>query len=171
MIRLFTFLLLCTSLFAANAAEYFIAPDDRLNVIVFGEDDLSVADIRVATDGSIAYPLLGVIQVSGLSARQLEQKITALLADGYLVNPRVSVSISSYRPVYVRGEVKSPGGYNYQEGLTVQKAITLAGGFTERASDTSITLANEKQPDKPKDVGLNHRVYPGDVITVDESFF
>ena len=95
-----------------------------------------------------------------------------MLADGYLKHPRVTVSISTYRQFYVHGEVKKPGGYNYLDGLTVQKAVALAGGFTERASESKITLQREKDPDNPMEKAkLNERVYPGDIITVGESFF
>ncbi|MCU7959152.1 MAG: polysaccharide export protein [gamma proteobacterium symbiont of Bathyaustriella thionipta] len=164
-------LALCLLSVQVAAGDYRISAQDKLTVKVFGEDDLSVEDLRVSADGNIAFPLLGVVKVVGLNARQLEKKLTELLADGYLVNPRVSVSISSYRLLYVRGEVNNPGGYPYQEGLTVQKVIALAGGFTERASESKISLASEEDPDTVKDVGLNHSVTPGDIITVGESFF
>ena len=85
--------------------------------------------------------------------------------------PVVTVSMLEYRLFYVNGEVKNPGGYNYVDGLTVQKAVALAGGFTERASKSKIQLERESNPGESINVGLNVRVNPGDIITVEESFF
>ena len=83
----------------------------------------------------------------------------------------VTVSVIEYRLFYINGEVKKPGGYNFVEGLNVQKAVALAGGFTERASKDKITIETEVAPGIIKEVGLNNAVNPGDVITIDESFF
>lgn len=150
---------------------YQLAPDDIVSITVFGEPDLSVEKARVTTDGRLSLPLLGQVPVAGLSAAQLEVEITRRLADGYLNNPDVTVAITEYRLFYVNGEVKRPGGYSYLDGLTVHKAVTLAGGFSERASTEKITLIHEDQPNKPKAVGLHERLRPGDILTVGESFF
>ena len=171
MLRILMALILSLLPILSIAGDYRITAEDKLTVRVFGEEDLSIEDLRVGSDGSISYPLLGVVRVVGLNARELERKLTNLLADGYLVQPRVAVSIASYRLLYVRGEVKSPGGYPYQEGLTVHKLVAIAGGFTERASESKISVASEENPDIEKKVGLNYPVTPGDIVTVGESFF
>jgi len=155
----------------AMAAEYRVAAEDILNITVFDEPDLSVEEARVSSVGTIAFPLLGDLPVAGLTTAQITAKIEALLADGYLKQPKVSVSIHEYRQVFVHGEVKKPGGYSYQEGLTVQKAVVLAGGFTERASPSKITLVQEGRPGTSIPVDLDNKVRPGDIITVGESFF
>ena len=65
-----------------------------------------------------------------------------------------------------------PGGYTFVDGLTVAKAVALAGGYTVRASESRITLVRESDPDNPLDsVGVNSAIQPGDIITVGESFF
>lgn len=154
------------------AAEgYRVAAEDVLRVTVFDEPDLSVDEARIAPNGVIAIPLIGEVGVAGLTTVQIARRIESLLADGYLKKPRVSVSIHEYRQFYVDGEVEAPGGYSYQDGLTVQRAIVLAGGFTERASRSKITLARESDPDNAFPVSLNDLVRPGDVISVGESFF
>jgi len=164
--------LLAISLLAPAWAEgYRISAEDVLRVTVFDEPDLSVEEARVATDGTIAMPLIGEVRVEGMTAGEIARRVEALLADGYLKKPRVSVSIYEYRQFYVHGEVEKPGGYSYQDGLTVQRAIVLAGGFTERASESKITLAREGEDDKGSPVSLNDLVNPGDVISVGESFF
>jgi polysaccharide export outer membrane protein len=156
---------------ADNLEHYRLGPDDILSITVFGEPELSLKNTRVATNGRISFPLLGQILVEGLTVMQLEAKLTGLLADGYLRRPRVIIAVTEYRLVYVNGEVKRPGGYSYRDGLTVRKAVTLAGGFTERASPKKITLIREDGLDRPQKVDLNDRLHPGDIITVGESFF
>jgi len=118
---------------------YRIGPNDVIRIQVFGEDDLTV-ESKVAGDGKINYPLLGVLQVGGQTIEEVQKELTARLAKGYLRLPKVSVSIVRHRNIYVGGEVKTPGGYPYEEGLTVQKALTMAGGFTEKSDKTSIKV-------------------------------
>ena len=82
------------------------------------------------------------------------------------------MDILEYREFYVNGEVEAPGGFPYQPGLTVRKAISLAGGFKERASKEKIFVIHEgAADDKPIKTSLEARVKPGDIITVEESFF
>lgn len=151
---------------------YRIDTGDSISVTVYQEPDLSISDAKVSTNGTIAFPLLGDIHVAGLSSKQLQKLVTKRLADGYLKSPNVTVSIDRYRLYYINGEVNSPGGYSFVDGLTVEKAVALAGGYTERASREDITLVRESQPDQPlKSVSSTAAIQPGDVITVGESFF
>jgi len=107
-----------------------------------------------------------------MSPHELEVLLTKRLLDGYLKKPKVTVSVIEYRPFYVHGEVKKPGGYPYTNNMTVEKAIVVAGGLTERASKGKISILRESEPQKMlKSVGLNVAVRPGDIITVGESFF
>lgn len=156
---------------SALAAGYQVAAEDVLAITVFDEPELSVEEARIGTNGQVAMPLIGAVRVAGLTTEQIAKKIEQRLADGYLKKPRVSVAIFEYRQFYVHGAVEKPGGYSYQDGLTVQRAIVLAGGFTERASRSKITLAREGSPDEAFPVTLNQLVRPGDVISVGESFF
>lgn len=152
-------------------ANYKLGAGDTISVQVFGEDDLSVK-VLLNDSGRINYPFLGRLQVKGLTAEQLKDRIEDGLKGDYLVNPSVHVSIVSYRPFFISGEVKKPGGYPFQPGLTVNKAIALAGGFTERASKSDIILSSSDSPNKPgKKVSLAKKVMPGDILTVEQSFF
>jgi len=155
----------------AGAGDYLVDAEDVLDLQVFDEPDLSVEGARVSTNGTIAMPLVGDVRVAGLTTAQIAAKVERLLANGYLKKPRVSVRIHQYRQVFVNGAVNNPGGYSYQEGLTVQRAVVLAGGFNERASEQKITLIREDRPEEKQQVGLNFPVKPGDIITVGESFF
>lgn len=157
--------------FSALADEYRVSAEDILNIQVFDEPELSVEETRVSSNGTVSLPLVGDVVVAGLTTSQIATKVEALLADGYLKKPKVSVSIHEYRQVFVNGQVKNPGGYSYQKGLTVQKAVVLAGGFTERASPSKITVVREDRPGVAFPVALDYTVKPGDIITVGESFF
>ena len=160
--------------FSASANEtdnYKVSTDDEISITVFNEPDLNVKETKIGTNGSVSMPLIGQINVKGLSVTEIESKVTILLLDGYLKKPNVSVTITEYRPFYINGEVENPGSYPYRKGLTIEKAITLAGGFTERASRKSISLVSELNKSKINKVSLTNTVKPGDVITISESFF
>jgi protein involved in polysaccharide export with SLBB domain len=167
-------IVLLSMAFASQAQElnqYRLGADDEISVNVFNEPDLSLAKTRVAANGTISMPLIGQVVVKGLTIDEVELKITKLYLGDYLKKPDVSVSIVEYRQFYVNGEVDKPGGYSYREGMTIQRAISLAGGFTERASRSKIRLMRENNPNNVINVDLNTPVKPGDVITVEESFF
>lgn len=121
---------------------YRIGPNDVVRILIFGEDDLSV-ERKVGGDGKIDYPLLGAIQVEGMTVEGLQKSLTVQLASGYLRHPKVSVSIVRHRNFFVGGEVKSPGGFPYEEGLTLQKAIAMAGGFTEKSDKADIKVTRK----------------------------
>ncbi len=157
---------------SAYASTYKLGAGDLISIIVFGEEDLSKQKIRLTDAGTVPYPVLGEIQIAGLTVGDLERKITEGLRGRYLVNPRVSVQIEEYRPFYINGMVFKPGGYPFQPGLTVRKAASIAGGFRERASLNKIFIIREGDPaQRPQKADLNTQVNPGDIITVEESFF
>ena len=152
--------------------DYRIDTGDRVSVSVYEEPDLSVTGVRVKADGTIAYPLLGDLKVAGLTSQGLHDLVKARLLDGYLKKPSITVSIDGYRLYYIKGEVNRPGGYSFVDGLTVAKAVALAGGYTVRASERSINLVRESNPDETlESVPPNTAIHPGDIITVGESFF
>ncbi|MCP4043656.1 MAG: polysaccharide export protein [Gammaproteobacteria bacterium] len=157
---------------SGSQREYRIDTGDLISINVYDEEDLSLKEVRIGSNGKISFPLLGEISVRGLSARRLEEHLVKRLKDGYLKKPAVTVSILRYRMYFIKGEVKHPGGYSYVDGLTVHKAVALAGGFTLRADEDKLTLVREDDPDNSLDqIKLSTQVMPGDVITIGESFF
>lgn len=168
LIVIFLLLGLTTPFVNAQATiDYRIAPGDVLSITVFGEPDLSVPQVRVPSNGVISYPLVGEVTVGDLTASELEQHMAALLLDGYLRKPEVTVTILQYRPFYVRGGVKVPGAHVYSEGLTVDKALALAGGAVEGADIEAVTLLREGDSDhQPDSVPLTASVHPGDILTI-----
>ena len=151
---------------------YRVSAGDELFVSVFAEPELTVT-LRVTESGLIGYPLLGDVNVKSLTTRDIEKKIISGLKGPYLVDPKVSVTVKAFRPFFVNGEVARQGPIPFQPGITIREAITLAGGFTERASKRKIFLLPEglKNQTKGKKVTLDDPVGPGDVITVEQSFF
>lgn len=151
---------------------YKLSAGDVISIRVLGEDDLNREKIRLTDAGSISYPALGEIRVLNMTIGDLEKIITDGLRGRFLVNPKVSVQIDEYRPFYINGMVDKPGGYPFQPGLTVRKAASLAGGFKERASVNKVFIIRESDPSQRSlNANLNSPVYPGDIVTVEESFF
>lgn len=154
-----------------NPDAYVLDNGDEISILVFDETDLTM-DATIGDSGEINYSYLGALKVTGKTPVQLEREITSALKDGYLVNPSVNVSIKEYRPFFINGEVRTPGGYAYQPGLTLDKAIALAGGLTDRASSRKMFVirADERGQDK-KRIRLSSPIGPGDVIEINEGFF
>ena len=154
-----------------DSGAYRLGPGDQIIITVFGEDDLSM-NFRLNDTGKLNYPFLGELTVKGLTVAELEQLITRGLKGPYLVNPDVTVSIGEYRPIFVHGEVKKPGSFAFQPGMTLEQAIAMAGGFTDRANRKKIDRIRGDVPGaKPMRIELSWPVFPGDVITVKQSFF
>jgi len=150
---------------------YRLGIGDRVRVNVFGETDLSL-EATVDGTGHISYPLLGSVLAMHKTADELAKDITAGLSAGYLVNPDVRVTVTQYRPFYVIGQVQHAGAYPYVVGLTVEKALALAGGLTSIASTRKIYLLHEDMPgEKRTRVALDTVVMPGDTLMVEESLF
>ena len=150
--------------------KYRLGSGDKIAIHVFGEEDLSI-ESYLSDMGTVSFPLLGEITAKNITPSQLETRITDLLRGDYLVNPKVNVSILEYRQIYVNGEVKKPGGFPFIPGLTVRKAISIAGGYSDRASKDNVSIIPENDPEDEHDVELDSLVNPGDIITVKESFF
>ena len=160
------------SCFAQELSSYKLGSGDTISVRVLGEDELKRERVRLSDAGTISFPILGEIRVKGLTAGAVDEQITRGLKGRYLVNPQVTVSIDEYRPFFVNGMVVKPGGYPFSPGMTVRKAVSLAGGFKERAAREKINvIRDEDQKQVPRRVDLNAVVLPGDIVTVEESFF
>lgn len=155
----------------ATDGPYRLSTGDVISIRVLGEDDLTRDKIRLGDSGALTLPF-GYLDARGMTVGELQQAIANGLRGRFLVNPRVSVTIDEYRPFFIQGQVERPGGYPYQPGLNVRKAVSLAGGFKERASTTKIFVVREKdKTNRPARVTVNSAVAPGDTIIVEESFF
>lgn len=159
-----------TRIFQPGTARVPLAAGDQVRVTVFGEDDLS-GEFEVDATGQLSLPLIGRVTVAGGSADQLEAFVaTTLRLDGYVKRPRVSVEILSMRPIFIMGEVNRPGSYPYSTGLTVLKAIALAGGFTYRAKRKVLFVTRDPEQGE-QEIRVDNLVLPGDTIRVNKRWF
>ncbi len=153
-------------------SSYRLGSGDVLSVRVFGEPDLSQSSSRLSDSGTIFLPTIGELGISGFTLGDVERLVVERLRGRILVNPKVSVSIEQYRPFFINGMVRSPGAYPFQPGLTVRKAVSLAGGLQERASLRKMFIIRAGDPAQSlQRVELATTVLPGDVVTIEESFF
>ena len=156
--------------------------DDTFEVRVFGEQDLSNT-YRVASDGTIDFPLAGRIRVTGLRTGDIQKEILERLRNGYLKDPQVTVSMKEWhsRKISVLGQVQKPGPVEYHPHMTIIDAIALAGGFTGIAAKNSVSVRREgggkvesrvyRVADITEGRSSNIAVLPGDVVVVEERLF
>lgn len=189
----FTFVVAVTGCYAApkrtvsvgsesTSLEDRVGIDDTFDVRVYGEAELS-GNYRVATDGSIDYPLAGRLHVAGLHPGEIQQLIVKQLKNGYLNDPQVTVTIKERNSmkISVLGQVMRPGQVAYYPNMTIVDAIASAGGFTGVASKNSVNLRREVSgkietrvypvADISEGRSPNIAVLPGDVLVVDERIF
>ncbi|MBA3447478.1 MAG: polysaccharide export protein [Pseudaminobacter sp.] len=135
---------------------YRLGAGDRIRVTVFEQEGLTNT-YAVDQSGYIAFPLVGAIPARGHTAQQVEATLAAKLREGYLRDPDVSVEVDQYRPIFVMGEVGSAGQYSYVPGLTVHKAVAIAGGFSPRANQANVDITRD----------ISGKVITGRVLTSD----
>lgn len=159
--------------------DYRIGAKDLLEIRVIGHEDASTT-VRVSEDGKISMPYLEEVEVSGLTKRELEQRLVKLLAEGYFQNPQVTVFIREYKSniVSIIGAVKNPGEYELIGRLTLIDLISKAGGPTGEemkeiiifrrlpdGNNTSLKISRDDLLDAG-DPELNIPLQAGDVITL-----
>ena len=159
-----------------------VGVDDMFEIRVYGETELSGV-YRVATDGTIDFPLAGRIPVTGLRTGEIQQRLTDRLRQGYLKNPQITVLMKEWnsRKISVLGQVQKPGSVPYYPHMTIVDAIAQAGGFTGIAAKNSVSLRRElggkveshiyRVADITEGRSSNVMVLPGDVLVVEERLF
>lgn len=156
---------------SAITENYQLASGDVLKINVFGHEDVS-GDYEIDGTGQITFPLLGPLRAEGQTLEQLRTRIQQDLNRDYLVDPRVSVEVLNYRPIFILGQVTTPGSYAYAVGMTVRHAVALAGGYTRRASTDDMKLIRiENGVQKELEVQEEHTLLPGDTVEVLRRFF
>lgn len=129
-------LALCLAGTTAAADNYIVGPGDKLNISILGRDGFS----RIATvrgDGTVRLHLLGTIGVTGLTLPEIEDRIVERAGERFDGAVSAVADIEQYRPFFVLGNVAAPGSYPYAPGMTVIKAIALAGGYERAAAETA----------------------------------
>ncbi|NIJ39859.1 polysaccharide export outer membrane protein [Parvibaculum indicum] len=159
------------SVMADNEAPYTLGSGDKLRVTVFGQPDLS-GEFAVDGSGMVSMPLLPPVRASGLSTEQLQREIEAELGKTLLRDPSVSVQVAEFRPFFILGEIAKAGQYPYVNGMTVETAVAIAGGYTYRA-DQDVARITRQRGDKVVEMNVEPTavVKPGDTILVMERYF
>jgi polysaccharide export outer membrane protein len=155
----------------ATGSVYTLSSGDRLRIIVFGQDNLSNT---YAVDGSgrISMPLVGLVDARGMTTAALEKAIEARLRNGLMREPKVTVEVEQYRPFFILGEVTSSGQYPFVNGMTVQTAVAIAGGYTPRGQrETADVTRTIRGTPITATVPMTYPVHPGDTITIRERWF
>jgi polysaccharide export outer membrane protein len=159
-----------------------LGPSDVVEIRVFGEPELSGVH-QVTSEGTLRLPLIGTFEASGLTGDQLGARIEQAYNGKFLRNSQVTVVVKEFhsRKVYVLGEVKSPGPYQYEDGMTIIGVIARAGGITRLgdANRTLITRGRDGQQlrltarvsDISRGSAPNVEILPGDIIFVPETLF
>lgn len=168
-----------------NSQDYLLQAGDLVEIKVYKEDDME-RTLRVSTNGSVTFPLIGNVKIAGLTVSQAESKMERAL-QAYLKTPSVSFLIKEYanKTVYVLGQVKKPASIPIipEKTMTLLEAITSAGGFTDIAAMSKVKILRmengvqksievdvtqiTKDGNKQYDVPLK----PADVVFVPQSLF
>jgi polysaccharide biosynthesis/export protein len=155
----------------AVSGPYRLGAGDQIRIVVYDQPSLTNL-YEVNQSGEVAFPLIGDVRARDTTAEELARQIETRLATAYLREPDVTVEVATYRPFFVLGEVGNPGQYPYVPGVTAEKAIAVAGGFTERANKrvvrVSRTVSGQLHEARFPVTGL---IQPGDTVYVPESLF
>ena len=133
----------------AATSDYRLAPRDLIEVEVFNQPDLATSQ-RLTENGEIRLPLIGRVELSGLTLRQAEARVEAMYRDGgFIIQPQVILSLKEYsdRFVSIFGQVRDPSRVPFPpetNTIGIIEAITLAGGFTRiaRTDEVQVTRRN-----------------------------
>lgn len=151
--------------------SYRLGAGDKLQIDVFNQADLT-GEYTLDGNGRFTMHLIGQVDAVGKTPFELEALLISKLKPDYLVNPRISVRVQSYRPFYIIGEVKSPSSYAYVDGMTYLTAVAIAGGFTYRAKkDHVYVIRGGDRNSKERKLDVNEKVRPGDIIRIAERMF
>lgn len=150
---------------AAPVGDYQIGPEDILRITVYGHEDLTQT-VVVQSDGTFVFPLVGRVKAGDLTPKELERKIMALLSQGFIRNPQVTVVVSEYRSktIFVVGEVMRPGTYPLSGSRTLVEALARAGPTTANAAGEVVIVRPQGQvqgPVLPNQIGDGGSLAPG----------
>ncbi len=151
---------------AAQDPDYILGAEDEISIIVWDHPDL-IRKTRINLEGRISFPLIGELRVAGLTQLHVEKKLRDMLADGYIVDPQVSVQVTDYRSqkVFVIGEVNSPGAYPLTRRTLLVEAVAMAGGVKQEA-DHEIVIVRPKRSQSLKGPLLPEQADPSELIRV-----
>jgi len=126
--------------------EYTVGINDVLDIHVL-KPEVMYNSVTVSPDGTIVFPYIGSVMVKDRTIAQIQDEVQSRLADGYMKYPVVSVSLaeSNSRRFFVYGEVVKPGSFDMEENMTVLRAISMAGGFSQFGSASRVKVLRPKK--------------------------
>jgi protein involved in polysaccharide export with SLBB domain len=145
---------------------------DRLTVTVYDEPNASgVFDVTPA--GVVNLPLIGAVRAADKTTAELQREIAELYTSGkFLTEPKVTIAVVEYRPIYIFGEVVKPGPYPYRPGLNLLTVETVAGGLTYRGSRDKVYLQRSGEQVWNEYPQLSSvTIMPGDLIRIPERYY
>ena len=163
---------------AKDAQPYQIGSDDELEIVVWNQPQLS-GKVIVASDGTIAMPLIGRVPAAGQTPEQLKAELEKRYMQ-YVHNPNATVRVSdpASHVFYVVGEVNKPGAYRLHSGEVLSQALAEAGGLGEFADPSKIQILRHKEAEtvvltvnyklvgSGSDVSADVAMEPGDTVSV-----
>ena len=154
-----------------DEGPYTLDTGDRLRVFVYGQPNLSRL-YTVDQAGRISVPLIGNVMARGKSTTELEAVIRRRLGAEFVKDPQVTVDVQQNRPFFILGEVRNPGQFPFVSGMTVQTAVAIGGGYSERASERSVRITRTHDGvAEDFEAPTNFVLMPGDTVYVQERFF
>jgi polysaccharide export outer membrane protein len=196
--RLFVFLAVLAALFVAGCGHGYpppaklpdpvpsasVGPGDVLEVVVVGEDKLP-KEYEINPDGTLDFPYLPSLSVTGLEPHQIAVQLRRTLAEKkFLTDPQVQVKVKAFnsKRVYVLGQVQKPGPLPFSDGMTLVQAISAAGWFTPLADTNHIQIIRIVSPTKSVNAIMSVdaitdnaradvKLQQGDTIKVDQRLF
>lgn len=161
--------------------EYHIRTMDKLNIRVYGENDLSADDLLVDEGGNIQVGMIGLVKAAGKTTEEVTHEIAYRLNQSYIINPQVTVSMKAIAPreVSVEGNVKKPGIYQIDRSITLLSALSLAESpndtaklnevyvFRDMGDKTVVAKFNVKQV--RSGLAPDPTIIDGDIVVVGES--
>jgi protein involved in polysaccharide export with SLBB domain len=153
-----------------------LGPGDEIAIRVYLHQDLD-GTYTVSPTGTIMFPLVGEFPCEGLTATDLATRLRSRLADGYLRDPHVIVTVKTFnsKKVYVLGQVRKPGRFAFADGMSVVEAVTLAGGFAPLAEKNyTIVTRNDRRIPVPVEkimqgLAKNFLLQPGDIVYIPQT--
>ncbi len=128
-----------------QSPDYVVGPQDVLSITVWDDTSFS-GKYTVETDGTITFPMIGRVKAATLTLKQIDAELKKRLADGYLKNPQLSVSVETYRSqkVFIMGEVRTPGPYTLTgDNMSLVEALSRAGSMPTAGPEVLIVRAGE----------------------------
>ena len=157
--KLFLFFSLIIFIFSNSgicSENYIIGEGDVLSIYVYENEDLSKT-VRVNADNSIRVPLLGEVNIKGLTVPKIASKLENLFADGYLINPQIDVFIKEFKSktAVILGQIRSPGQYELPGKITFLEFVSKAGGLTPDAGNTATIKRKDSGTDTTKKITID----------------